>query len=38
MSTSLLYHTQGVGGFLFENFKFLGGTTIAEVRQAPDKF
>ena len=38
MSTSLLYHTQGLGGFLFETFKFLGGSTIAEVCRAPDKF
>ncbi len=38
MSTSLLYHTQNLGGFLFETFKFLGGATIAEVRRSPAKF
>jgi len=38
MSTSLLYHTQSVQDFLFKNFDFSGGRTIAKVERHPDKF
>ena len=38
MSTSLLYHTQSLHGFLFEKFDFSGGQTIATVERQPDKF
>jgi transposase len=38
MSTSLLYHTQSVHDFLFKNFDFSGGRTIAKVERQPDKF
>ena len=38
MSTSLLYHTQGIQGFLFEKFDFSGGQTIATIKRRKDKF
>ena len=38
MSTSLLYHTQGIRGFQFLNFKFNGGKVIAEITRNSDKF
>ncbi len=38
MSTSLLYHTQGIQDFLFEKFDYSGGQTIATVKRQRDKF
>ena len=38
MSTSLLYHTQGINGFKFESFDFSGGQTVAAIHRAANKF
>lgn len=38
MSTSLLYHTQGIIGFQFLNFKFPGNCVIAEIIRNNSKF
>ena len=38
MSTSLLYHTQGLHGFKFESFDFSGGQTVATIHRYADKF
>ena len=38
MSTSLLYHTQGIRGFQFLNFKYKPKTVIAEISKRHNKF
>ncbi len=38
MSTSLLYHTQGIHDFEFESFDFAGGQTVASIHRHADKF
>lgn len=38
MSTSLLYHTQGIAGFQFLNFKYDGGKVTAEIVRKKNKF
>ena len=38
MSTSLLYHTQGIHGFKFESFDFSGGETVATIHRHTNKF
>ncbi len=38
MSTSLLYHTQGIHDFKFESFDFTGGQTVATIHRDEDKF
>jgi len=38
MSTSLLYHTQGIRGFQFLNFKFNGEKVTAEITRNSNKF
>lgn len=38
MSTSLLYHTQGIAGFQFLNFKYGGGKVTAEIVRKKNKF
>jgi transposase len=38
MSTSLLYHTQGVHGFTLEKFDFSGAKTEATIRRCASKF
>ena len=38
MSTSLLYHTQGIRGFQFLNFKYNKGKVTAQITRNSDKF
>ena len=38
MSTSLLYHTQGIANFQFLNFKYNKGKVTAEIIRKKDKF
>jgi len=38
MSTSLLYHTQGITGFLFTSWNFAGGRVVASLTRKPDRF
>ena len=37
MSTSLIYHTQGIHGFKFDSFDFTGGQTVATLHRPADK-